>query len=301
MGTISSFKKMGIAVAGAALALGMVGLPSAFADDAPLPVTVSPEAGWVQAGGDTPLTISGSNCTGDNEFGYTLFISSPGKSLWYPVADNGDWTLTLLTKDDDGILSSNVMNLSDATNGGLTTLQIFCMALTSSSSAHDPGNPSIAATYDDVDVAVTGRTPLPAGSTTGTDIPLQADGFQPGETVTFALSNGQATGINPGLVGSGVADENGHVVATINVPQETERDLYTFTVEGQDSHRTFVTQVTIGLDQAEETPEAPATTVMFPTGGTVVPGHSLALLGFGLIVFMGAIATLAIGRKVYQR
>jgi len=295
MGTISSLKKMGIAVAGAALTLGMVGLPSAFADEpATGTISVSPEAGWVAANDATAsLVISGTGCTGDNEFGYAVSIQV-GEGGWQADTldpETGAWSDTLI--GPDGTALSNY--LSSTTHGGLVTLSAACWAL--SDPADLDAQPVGVIAYDPITVAVVGRASV--SGTVGEDVQVEADGFLPGETVTFTVSDGVATGSTPGLVGTGVADENGHVSTTINVPESTVEDSYTFTVLGQTSGRSIVTTgLTVGNPPTEETP---ATTVMFPTGGAAVPGHSLALLGFGLIVLMGAIATLAIGRKAYQR
>ena len=183
-------------------------------------------------------------------------------------------------------------------------------------------------------VFVFGYTPVTIGVTSfdtkggklGEDVDVTADGFFPGEEVTFTLSDGEATGANPGLIGTGTAqtgfvdDEGnadgvaGHVSTTVNIPTTVVNDTYVLTVKGTTSGRTFVSTITSGnfeettepggstpgasAPAGSETSAAAGTSVAVTTGGTASPSSVLPVLGFALVL-MGA-ATLLISRRVRQ-
>ena len=155
-----------------------------------------------------------------------------------PAAD-GSWSSTLV--DADG---TYYMPLSDSTKGGLATVFAWCVDLyTVDIVGLDASTADIFVTYTPVDVAVTGISQI--SGTTGQDVAVEADGFTPGETVTFVLSGGAAK-INL-TIGTGTADANGHVKTTINVPNTVAKDKYDLTLTGAKSARTFVTTVTVGI------------------------------------------------------
>jgi len=232
-------RKFGSLAAGVVLCLGIVNMPSAFADGATM--TTNPAAGWVQSG-EAALSISGTGCLdADNNVGGAVWVSDTSdiEDGWTTVTDHpefdvqldpdtGDWSALLASTD------GTVLDLSDTTSGGLATIYAWCI---------DTDN-KVIFEYDPVDVAVTGIGQI--SGTTDQDVSVEADGFTPGETVTFTLSGG-AAGINL-PVGTAKADENGHVDATINVPSTVERDKYDLTVSDE-SGRTYVTTLTVGTEE----------------------------------------------------
>jgi len=171
-----------------------------------------------------------------------------------PAAD-GSWSSTLVEANGDYYIPL----LSATTAGGIATVYAWCV---------DMATEDILVTYTSVDVAVTGLGDFPPNSTTGMDITLEADGFAPGETVTFVLSGGAAN-INL-TVGTGKADANGHVSTTINVPNTVEIDTYDLTLTGDQSSRTFVTTVTVGNPEEETTDNTKDNTNKMPDLGAGV-------------------------------
>ena len=244
-------RKFGSLAAGVVLCLGIVNMPSAFAEDF---LDTDPAEGWIQAGEGT-LSVSGEGCTSDIG-GVAVIVSDTSDPAdgWTTVDDHpdfdvqldlstGHWSALIITTDAT-ILSTN--DLSSTTGGGLPHIFAWCV---------DAGaNPVIE--YTPIQIGVTGlgtfKAPL------GEDTTVEADGFIPGETVTFVLSGGAAD-LNL-TIGTGTADENGHVSTTINIPTSVDLDDYTLTLTGSDSGYTWVGTLTVGTDEEGGDNGAGATT-----------------------------------------
>ena len=284
MGIISRHaRKLGVVVAGAALLVGTVGVPSALADDAHT-LTTQPASGFIQSDSDQTIVVSGDGCTGDNEFGYTIGLHAGEGAGLLPedtVKDDGTWSIEFSVGDFETPGSDGI--------GWWARVSATCVA--NPDPADDQGQSTLVFTYDSVDIAVTDF--YTEGGPTNEDIPVEADGFAPGETVTFTLSDGQTTGVTPGLIGTGTADDvYGHVATTIKVPTDTPTDTYTLTVKGSTSGRTFISSIEITEQLAGPAEETTTSGPSVNSGGTIAPVNTLPALGLGLLM-LGAGALLA--------
>jgi len=287
-------RKLGVLAAGVALCLGVVTSPSAWADDpAYQHVSVEPSKGWLQAGSDEQIVITGvSTCAG--KLMRTILVNNDPKVASEISTDpvTGEWTYSIGAKKGVGT----------ETGGGLLSVAFECK----------DSDSGVIIWNEQVDIPVTGISAPDGDLPVGEEIIITVDGFQPGETVTVTLSDGEATGASPGLIGSGVADSNGHADITIVIPKGCEFDTYKFTVEGADSARTFVAGLKVFSEGTTEvtpppttptTPEEPdapaaATGPIIDTGGTAIPAENLPLLGFSVVLLMGAGCALMAGRRV---
>jgi len=280
-------RKLGVLAAGAALCIGMVGVPSAWADE-DAPITLSPAGGWVQWGEE--MVISGTDCPGQASVMWSNteeeWKEGMGAGDGVSVDANGNWSYMLAGKDEDG----NFFSITR--DDGQAVIVASCWIGDQFSD-----DATLVYTSGVIHLAVTAVS-VPSGST-GEDIPAHAEGFLAGETVIFTLSD--ADGANPVEIGRGDADENGIVETTINVPITLAIGTYLFTARGSESDRTFIySEYTISEDiKTSEEPNDDTSTSdkLVETGGTVVPS-ALPLIGCALVL-MGAI--LAIGRRAYQR
>ena len=278
MGIISRHaRKLGVVAAGAALLVGMVGVPSALADDAHT-LTTQPATGFIQSDSDQTIVVSGDGCTGDNEFGYTIGLAQGEGVIPAPedtLQDDGTWSVEFSVGDFETTGSDGI--------GWWHRVWMYCLA--NPDPADDQGQFTLVFEYDTVDIAVTDF--YTEGGPTNEDIPVEADGFAPDETVTFVLSDGQTTGVNPGLIGTGTADANGHVATTIKIPIDTPSDTYTITVRGSTSGRTYISPVTISEQEVgapAEAEDSNAGPSAINSGGTIAPVNTLPALGFGLLL-----------------
>jgi len=279
-------RRLGAVAAGAALCLGMITVPSAWAADPVYEyVTVDPAAAWVQLGTDQEIVVSSTDagvCTGILQ-AMLLKDGQPVGGGEIPAEENGEWEFTVFSAATD--------SLDGETGGGLAAIRFNCI---------DPSSGPI--WTETVPFAVTGlsvdNTTVPLGE----DTTIQVDGFQPNETVTITLSDGAETGATPGEIGRGVADANGHADIIYRIPEKTGIDTYVFTVEGASSGRTFVAGLTVFSEEetTEVTPPPAPKAPLVEGGGTAAPAENLPLLGFSVVLLMGAGLVLVAGRRVRQ-
>ena len=229
--TPRSARKFAALAAGAALCLGAISMPAAQAADG---VTVDPSAGWVEYGDS--LTLSGSGCVGV-EPAIVIFDADDNPAAAVAPSDDGSWSL-----DVGNIFPSEADSTKAGPGYGVFTVQCLDYA---------DGSISLVTDYGTVTLSVIDIDSI--SGTTGEDTAVTARGFAPGEKVTFYLRGGKAN--LDLIIGEGVADSDGVVNTTVNVPTSVAVDKYDLVLVG-DQGRTMTVQVTVGTP-AEETPAEP--------------------------------------------
>ena len=251
MDTVSKTRKMrkfGSLAAGVVLCLGIANMPSSLAADGVM--TTNPSSGWVQ-GGKTALRIEGTGCVGSKanpaidvivsqtasmDDGWSILVAKEGVGAG-TINEDGTWSYLLTTENDDVAdrtwTSVLRRGMSEINGGGHSTVYAWCVN----------ADETVRVEYAPVDVAVTGVDAFTV--TLGEDQTVWADGFTPGNMVTFTLSGATSNSdLADMVIGSGTVDEYGYVTtATINIPASVELGDYTLTVS--DGIRTFVSGFTV--------------------------------------------------------
>ncbi|MFH1736632.1 MAG: hypothetical protein ABH838_01910 [Actinomycetota bacterium] len=117
--------------------------------------------------------------------------------------------------------------------------------------------------------AYAGNAANPTSGTTGTAVAWTADGFTPGETVTFRFCSLQT------VVGTDVADASGNAHVAFNVPATASVGACTITATGETSGRVVTTGFTVTGGLAYTGAQ-----IMF----WVMAGLGLIALGAGLLM-----------------
>ena len=232
-------KPLAALAAGIALCLAL----AAPAVNAAPALNDSGDLGWAQQGGD--LFLSGTECLGE---GAWVAIIGDGVSQQVTPDASGDWSINLATALPAGNYAATVTCYAYADVAPLIT--------PFAEMTNDPDDPKWTPSfeYEPVQFAITDLTSAPGRFIVGEDVPVTFGGFLPNETVTLWLSGGSLT--DPIKVGEGVADADGNVSTTFNIPESVEKGEYRLIALGETSERYVSLTVTIGIEDEVVTPPA---------------------------------------------
>lgn len=237
-----------LALGAAALLVGAIAAPAAFAADAPLPALT------VQPGSPTTadqIVISGSGCIDTTNSGVPSTVNltvdpSDDGVIVVDVAADGTWTTT-------------------GTVSGPGNYNVKATCVTYDTQTDYPAASFVATAAEPATVTVAPTT-VTAGGT------VQATGanFRPGEAVSVVLNS------DPVLLGTITADADGNFAGSVTIPAGTVAGTHTLVFTGAVSGRTVSVTITV---------RGVVVTVSVKGGlaNTGTPAQNIALAGLGLV------------------